>query len=181
MQSFHCPLPMEHRGQCYFLDVNVWQYKWKFLLGLDYILPMWLTLFVSLSRGSTGISWSKALFINYIIRLSTGQCPQANKDVPVRQDIPRAKRSPLSSQEQRPGLFLGKVNSSLHREASLNFLNYFNFQFCKLQVWIIIWNALTYWVLTKWWLVLRLLCTLYYSVMGYIIQSCEVDTELCMR
>lgn len=50
-----------------------------------------------------------------LLRLSSGQSPQANKDTSMRQDIPDAQRSPPNSWRRRPGSPLDKVNSSLAR------------------------------------------------------------------
>ena len=62
----HSPLPM----------LTVF-YLWcsEFLLELDHLLPMWLTLsqpFPLLSRGKTDTMFPKALIINHVVRLSSG-------------------------------------------------------------------------------------------------------------
>lgn len=56
----------------------------ELLLGLDHILPAWLTFSLQpLLEVGPDTVWPKAPVINHIVRLSNGQSPQANKSTPT--------------------------------------------------------------------------------------------------
>ena len=94
----------------------------SFLRGLNHILPTWLPFSLQ-----TPLEFqTNTLILCFLSRLvpkshhkSHGQAVQwskpPDKDIPIRKDIPGAYRSPPSPRSggQRPGLSLGKVNSSL--------------------------------------------------------------------